>query len=102
MSLALLAAMNNEPDEITSLLSRDDMRRTLRRDPVWSYYYASFSALGGLDEVALDWLENTIDQGFINYPLLAEHDPFLKRLRGNGRYDALMESVKREWESFEI
>jgi non-specific serine/threonine protein kinase len=101
-SQLLEAAIDNAPDQITSLLSRDDTQRTFRRDPAWSYYAASFLALAGLHKTALDWLENAVDRGFINFPLLAEHDPFLSRLRGQTRYDTLMVRVKREWEEFEV
>ena len=101
-SQLLDAAIDNTPDQITSLLTHDDTRRTFRRDPAWSYYAASFLALAGLHQTALDWLENAVDRGFINFPLLVEHDPFLKRLRGDGRYDRLMVRVKREWEEFEV
>jgi tetratricopeptide (TPR) repeat protein len=102
MGRLLKAGIDNEPDQITSLLTHDDARRTFRRDPVWSYCVASFSALGGLNETALDWLENAVNRGFINYPLVAKHDPFLKTLRGQPRYEALMERVRHEWESFEV
>jgi tetratricopeptide (TPR) repeat protein len=95
------AAIDRDHEQVLSLLNHDETRRTLRRDPVWSYYAASLSALGGLSETALEWLENAVDRGFINFPLLTEQDPFLKALRGQPRYDSLMERVRREWESFE-
>jgi disulfide oxidoreductase YuzD len=34
----------------------------------------------------LDWLENAVDRGFINYPFLAEKDPFLQNIRGEERF----------------
>ena len=51
---------------------------------------------------APDWLENTVDRGFINYPFLAEKDPFLANLRGEEQFNKLMERVKKEWEEFEV
>jgi tetratricopeptide (TPR) repeat protein len=102
MSRLLMAAIATEPDEITSLLSHDETRRTLRRDPVSSYLVATISALGGLNETALDWLENAVERGFMHYPMLAEQDPFLAKLRGLPEYEALLERVKREWEEFEV
>jgi hypothetical protein len=53
----------------------------------------------GLKEEALRWLRRAIDHGFINYPLLTEHDPFLADLRDDRRFIAMMEEVKPRWET---
>ncbi len=53
-------------------------------------------------EQALDWLENAVERGFLNYPYISEHDPFLAKLRGESRFQQLMARVKREWEQFEV
>ena len=74
--------------------------KTFRRDPVWGYYVASLCALAQQDDLALDWLTTAVDQGFINHPLLTQLDPFLERLRGDPRFETLMERVKHEWEAF--
>jgi TolB-like protein len=73
-----------------------------RRDPTWSHRVACvFGYLNAKDE-ALDWLENAVNLGHINYPLFAEKDLFLANLRGDPRFEQLMERVKREWEKFEV
>ena len=59
-------------------------------------------ALIGEKEKALDWLENAVDRGFIAYPFLNDHDPFLENIRGEERFQKLMERVKYEWEIFEV
>ena len=46
-------------------------------------------------------LEHAVDLGWINYPLLAEKEPFLAGLRGTERFARLMERVRREWEGAE-
>jgi serine/threonine protein kinase/tetratricopeptide (TPR) repeat protein len=51
---------------------------------------------------ALDWLENAIDRGFIAYPFLNDHDPFLDDIRGEERFKKLIQRVKNEWENFEV
>jgi non-specific serine/threonine protein kinase len=66
----------------------------------WSM--AAFHAIIDARDEALEWLERAVRRGFINYPLLAEYDPFLKRLRGEQRFTRLLEEVKRKWESLQF
>jgi TolB-like protein/tetratricopeptide (TPR) repeat protein len=73
-----------------------------RRECFWSYLVADSLALADVKDVALEWLEHAVDLGFINYPLLAEKDPFLANLRTEHRFKKLMERVKYEWEHFEV
>jgi len=63
---------------------------------------AAFHAMLDMPDEALEWLERAVKMGFINYPMLAEHDPFLKRLRGQVRFTRLLDGVKREWEALEF
>jgi hypothetical protein len=65
-----------------------------------SYLVAVFFALADDKEEALDWLENAVEKNFINYPLMAEKEPFLACVRGEPRFKKLMERVKYEWENF--
>jgi disulfide oxidoreductase YuzD len=50
---------------------------------------------------ALDWLENAVNRGIINYPFINTYDSFLDNIRGEERFKKLMERVKKEWEEFE-
>jgi len=59
-------------------------------------------SLTGEKEEALNWLEEWINLGCINYPFLNEYDPFLENIRGEPRFKKLMERVKHEWENFEV
>jgi len=82
-------------------LMTPEFQKTCRRDFEWSYYIAArFSQLGAKEE-ALDWLENAIHHGFINYPAL-QCDPFLDKLSGEERFVKLLEKAKYEWEHFEV
>jgi non-specific serine/threonine protein kinase len=69
--------------------------------PYVAHHLAGIFSLLGEKNEALDWLENAVNRGFINYPLLAEKDPWLANLRGEDRFQKLMERVKYEWEHFE-
>jgi len=79
----------------------EDLERTARRDPEWSILMAGIHALVGLEEEALDWLSNAVDRGFINYPFIAEHDPWLESIRGEPRFRDIAARAKYEWEHFE-
>ena len=54
-----------------------------------------------MPERALHWLAIAVDRGFINYPFLARHDPFFEGLRGQPRFQKLLETVRDRWEKFE-
>ncbi len=59
-------------------------------------------SLLGIKGKALDWLENAVDRGYINYPHLSEHSPLLDNIRDEERFKKLMVRVKHEWENFDI
>jgi tetratricopeptide (TPR) repeat protein len=78
-----------------------DFQKTCQRDDQWSHKVGVTLALMDAREEALDWLENAVNRGYINYPAL-EQDPFLDNLRGEARFKRLMARVKHEWEHFEV
>jgi serine/threonine protein kinase len=69
----------------------------------WTEYLGLFLADGYalLDErdKALHWLRSAVDRGFINYPYLAEHDPYLRSLAGDPEFAALLEQVRQRWQA---
>jgi hypothetical protein len=73
---------------------------TVARDPQYSSLMADFYALLGDPEKALDWLENAASRGFINYPYLLNGDPYLQTIRGQSRFERLMDKIKPAWEQF--
>jgi hypothetical protein len=78
-------------------------RQTVIRDGGWAWLTAAPLAFVGAVDEAFEWLEYAVSRGgFINYPMLAEHDPFLTKLRGRPEYETLLERVKKEWEKFEV
>jgi len=71
-------------------------------DPESPWIGASLYALLDEKEEAFRWLEHAIERGWINYPMFAERNPFLENIRGEPRFQRLMERVKYEWEHFEV
>ncbi len=82
-------------------LMTPEFQKTCRRDFEWSYIVAHRLSLAGAKEEALDWLENAIHRGWINYPFI-QCDPFLDNIRGEARFKRLAERAKYEWEHFEV
>ena len=78
------------------------MKLWAEKDFSYSLSIAECYSLINKKNEALNWLENTVDRGFINYPFLNEYDPFLENIRGEKRFKKLMERVKNEWENFEV
>jgi serine/threonine protein kinase/tetratricopeptide (TPR) repeat protein len=77
-----------------------DFVRTCKRDFGFSYLLSQRLALLNESERAMDWLENAVAKGFLNYPFLQRHDPLLQSIRGNARFQRISEQVRGGWESF--
>jgi tetratricopeptide (TPR) repeat protein len=78
-----------------------DFQKTCRRDFQWSYNVAVDLSLLGAKEEALDWLENAISLGFLDYESM-ERDFLLDNIRGEERFKKLMERAKYESDHFEV
>jgi len=83
-------------------IATPEFKDAMRWDEQFSWEMAANYSLINQKQEALDWLENAINRGFINYPFLEEYDPLLENIRGEGRFQKLMERVKQEWKSFEV
>jgi tetratricopeptide (TPR) repeat protein len=101
LGLMLKSAVLNEKDKVFQEMT-SDLRKTCVRDISFSHHLAGIFAKVRANEEALFWLENAVEGGFINHPLLSEKDPFLENIRGEERFKKLMERVKHEWENFEV
>jgi len=97
--LLLKYGLLNDRDRLFQLMTEDFQKNI--RGYGGSYWVAVPLALIGSKKEALDWLENDLGW-FHNYPFLAEKDPFLANIRGEPRFQKLMERVKYEWEHFEV
>jgi non-specific serine/threonine protein kinase len=80
----------------------DEVQLTAAAGDVFARFLAQGYAAAGMPERAMHWLEIAVGNGFINYPFLAHHDPFLQSLRSQPRFLRLMETVRGRWEQFEV
>jgi hypothetical protein len=98
---ALACAFEGDRAGVLDLLD-NEFERWAEKDFQYSEWAAQALALVGERDRAVDWLENSVARGNINYPYLNEYDSFLSNIRNKPRFQALMERVKSEWESFEV
>jgi len=101
VTLFIKHSIKRDKDKIASLLTPEFVAQ-IQIDLQHSYHIATIYSYLEEKEQALKWLENAVNQGFINYPLLAETDPFLENIRSEERFKKLMERVKYQWENFEV
>ncbi|MFH1314062.1 MAG: protein kinase [Candidatus Eisenbacteria bacterium] len=97
--LFLLYARNGERSRAEMQIDKA-VTKTSRRDLEYSWRIAAGYALLGMHDEALDWLENAVKCGFVNYPFLSSCDTSFESLREDGRFRRLMVKVKEEWEMF--
>jgi len=95
-----LALQGKQKEALKTVSS--ELKNWVRWDEQFSWEMAASYALIGQKHEAMDWLENAVNRGFINYPFLNEYDPLLENIRKEPRFKKLMERVKHEWESFKI
>jgi non-specific serine/threonine protein kinase len=87
--------------EAADALVTDEWVQKIWSDFQYTHIMAQAQAVLGRNAEAMRWLERTTQRGFIHYPFLAERDPLLKNLRGDARFAALLDRVRRQWEGFE-
>ncbi len=100
LAIFLKYTIKRDKDKLILLLTSDFIT-SIRIDLQNSYHIATFYSYLGEIEMSLEFLENAINHGLINYPLISEIDPLLENIRGEERFKKLMERVKYEWENFE-
>jgi tetratricopeptide (TPR) repeat protein len=95
--LAQYHAHKGEREEV-ELLIDDDLMRTVDRDIQYPWHLAIAWLMLGETEKALSLLGGAVDRGFWNWRFLGQQDPYFAQLRGDPRFDALLEKAKAESE----
>lgn len=58
-----------------------------------------YALLGDANESAR-WLRVAVERGFVNYPYLAEHEPFVGSLKGDSSLDGVLADARIGWRAF--
>ncbi len=101
-SRAFLRAMaKGDGEAVRAALAEPATREAVGIDKEVSWMAAAAAASVGETDEALYWLSRTIEMGFINHRLFAEFDPFLATLRGDPRFEELMERARSKQREIE-
>jgi TolB-like protein len=96
---ALRHAINDEKQEAIQSVT-EQVEKAAEMDHMMSWVLADVYSLIGEKDKAIDYLERATKDIFIDYPFFSKHDPFLENIRGEERFEKLMEEVKYKWENF--
>jgi TolB-like protein/class 3 adenylate cyclase/tetratricopeptide (TPR) repeat protein len=73
-----------------------------RADMQYSWALAQAFSLLSETESSVHWLENSVKQGFSNYPIIAELDPLLKGVRKDAGFGKVARTARDKWQAFEV
>ena len=102
VSAAIRALFRRDTDAAAELLGSQALRDLARLDKEFSWWLAAACSHAGEADEALHWLANAIDLGFTNQHFFSAIDPFLAPLRGNTRFEALMEHAREKQRAFGV
>jgi non-specific serine/threonine protein kinase len=77
-----------------------ELETSICSDPEGGLWPIGCFALVNERDRALQWLEHWVDRGSFNYPMLAHGDPWLQSLRGEPRFQHLLDRIRPQWEQF--
>jgi non-specific serine/threonine protein kinase len=97
--VCLKAALEGRQDEALAVIG-EHLSACAWNVEWWSWLVAECYAVAGAQEQALDWLENAVTRGFVNYPYLSTSRTF-RALQGNPRFENLSARVKATWEEMQ-
>ena len=100
-SLLYKSAIEGDKNKVLELAT-SDIKKMMSGDEALPLFLATCYALIDEKKEAIDWIEEAVKWGFINYPYLNEYDPHLENIRREPGFKELMKRVKHEWENFEV
>ncbi len=100
--LGVLSLRGVQRSAVDLYKSRESLREAASSDETFPRYLAMCFARIKEYDLALQWLERAIQWGFTNHRFLSEYDRFLAPLRGDPRFEALMERAREKQRAFEV
>jgi serine/threonine-protein kinase len=94
--LAWCLSAKGEHERARALIT-DRVKETAAADHDIAFWLASFYALEGLGDEALEWVRRAVRLGNENYPLFADSRK-LDPLRADPRFQELLEDLKKRWQ----
>jgi serine/threonine-protein kinase len=79
-------------------LVTDRVKEVAAADHDIAFWLASFYGMEGMVEEGLEWVQKAVRLGNENYPLFAQSRK-LDALRGDPRFTAILEELKKRWEA---
>jgi tetratricopeptide (TPR) repeat protein len=96
-------ALNGDRSGVLDWLSTNAyLREMAKTDEFFPCYLAACLAHVGETKEALDWIEQAISWGFSNHRFLSQYNRFLEPLRGDPRFQALMDRARRKQLDFVV
>ncbi|TRZ85380.1 hypothetical protein D4R89_12365 [bacterium] len=103
LSALFYQALEGNRSRVQELLaSNATLREAAKTDEWFPNFIAACLVQVGDNDGALEWLERAITWGFSNHRFLSEHSRFLAPLRGDPRFQALMERARKKQQAFVV
>ena len=99
LACAMAEALTGNRKQVLKSITAD-LREAANWDDIFSWWMADCYALVGERDKALDCVDRMIALGMINYPFLAQHEPFIAPIRDAPRFLVLMERARKQWDAF--
>ncbi len=101
LSTCFLYAVKGQKSNAMDVIT-EEFKEIMRGDELYPIWMAECYALINKKEESINWIEEGINNHFINYPFLNQYDSFLENIREEKRFKTLLKMVKYEWENFEV
>ncbi|MGH7724226.1 MAG: protein kinase domain-containing protein [Candidatus Eiseniibacteriota bacterium] len=94
-----VAALFGDEARVRELMT-PEFERLMWNDFQYSHMIAQSSVLLGRTDDALRWLERAVERGFLHHRFFGDMDPLLAPLRGDARFQAILDKARRAAETF--